>query len=480
MKYKQDIMHVIERRNRFGELRFECHCSGKDPVTRKNKVYVKTFSVPVEITGKKEIAEYRLKVQIDFKEEVQALSTGITAKPQKILFSEFAAQCAEEILTKNAQAYSYYRKFVDQVTAINTRLGNLYLHELNQQIVDDYLLYLCRRSYTKEKITVKESLTPLIKARNLKFITVAHSIGVSDTTLKDALTVGKTVRRATAEKLCEYLSVAIEQYYLIEQQEIQYAKSVNQSTRAILHYILKRAASKGYIPRNFASYDYADTVGGRTTPKKTIYDTRESILEFARCIDNESNPEVKIACALYLFIGIRGCEASSLEWSDFSFKTPTDSYVHICRNSLYVSGFGVITKDTKTTTSERTIILTEKLYYLLMEYREWWEANIGKFWQTDRLFVTRKGTNRPGQILREWVAAFEAKNDLAYVPPHSLRKTNISLQGMIKAPQKAVQQRAGHAHYSTTADIYDLGTKDANQEAANLLNDFFAAEEDYG
>ena len=96
-------MHVVERHNRFGELRFECHCSGKHPKTRKNMVYVKTFPVPTELKGKKEIADFRLKVQLEFKEEVQALSKGAAIKPKKRLFSEFAAECAEKIQKKKLQ-----------------------------------------------------------------------------------------------------------------------------------------------------------------------------------------------------------------------------------------------------------------------------------------------------------------------------------------------------------------------------------------
>lgn len=67
-------MYVKERYNRFGELRFECRCSGKHPKTRKNIVYVKTFPVPSELKTKNEIASYRLQVQIQLKEEVQMLS----------------------------------------------------------------------------------------------------------------------------------------------------------------------------------------------------------------------------------------------------------------------------------------------------------------------------------------------------------------------------------------------------------------------
>lgn len=67
-------MYVKERFNRFGELRFECRCSGKHPRTRKNIVYVKTFPVPLELKTKNEIDLYRLQVQMQLKEEVKMLS----------------------------------------------------------------------------------------------------------------------------------------------------------------------------------------------------------------------------------------------------------------------------------------------------------------------------------------------------------------------------------------------------------------------
>lgn len=79
-------MYVKERFNRFGELRFECRCSGKHPRTRKNIVYVKTFPVPLELKTKNEIDIYRLKVQNQLKEEVQMLSAHNSVR--KILYAK--------------------------------------------------------------------------------------------------------------------------------------------------------------------------------------------------------------------------------------------------------------------------------------------------------------------------------------------------------------------------------------------------------
>ena len=42
-----------ERNDRNKNLKLELHCSGKDSLTKKYKVYVKTYSVPDNIKSKK-------------------------------------------------------------------------------------------------------------------------------------------------------------------------------------------------------------------------------------------------------------------------------------------------------------------------------------------------------------------------------------------------------------------------------------------
>ena len=488
-KKQGDIMHVIERRRRFGGLSFELRCSGKspscsgkDPVTRgENKVYVKTYRVPDGLT-KKQIAEFRLQVQIEWKKHVESLSNGTTYQPTKILFRDFANEFTENIIKQNSEAYNYYKKVKDAVVVLNERLGNYYLHELNQKMIDDFVIWLGQRKFTKTTVTVKKSLRELVYQQGKKLVQVARSCKLSDTALLMAVTVGKQISIKTAQVICDYLGVSTNDYFDIKVEEIQYAKSVNQSTKTVLQSILKKAVKYNYIPRNYASNDYSDNVSGRISPKRAIYDTKEDILAFDKCIGREQNPEVKLTCALYLYLGVRGAEASAIQWNDISFKTPQDSELHICRNSVYVSGFGIRTKDVKTKNAERTIVLPEKMYYILMEYKIWWDTQKekhGDLWaNTDRLFVTNKGKNRSAMTLREWVNNFEKKNNLKHVSPHKLRATNITLMGLINISPKAAQIRAGHANYSTTVNIYDRGTKTANQEAANLINDFFNIQEE--
>ena len=70
-------MHVKEVFNKKGELSFELHCSGKDALTKKYKVYIKTYKVPSDLKGKKDIEQFRLQCQLEWKNEVEQKSKGL-------------------------------------------------------------------------------------------------------------------------------------------------------------------------------------------------------------------------------------------------------------------------------------------------------------------------------------------------------------------------------------------------------------------
>ena len=64
-------MYAKQVYNKNNELSIVLRCSGKDPITRRNKVYVKTFKAPPDMTKKKDIASFTTKIQLEFQEEVR-------------------------------------------------------------------------------------------------------------------------------------------------------------------------------------------------------------------------------------------------------------------------------------------------------------------------------------------------------------------------------------------------------------------------
>lgn len=160
-----------------------------------------------------------------------------------------------------------------------------------------------------------------------------------------------------------------------------------------------------------------------------------------------------------------------MEWKDFDFEK---EQVSICRDSIYVPGFGVVTKETKTKKSSRTISIPSNLISLLKQYKDYWEKEKslhGNLWiNTDRLFTTWDGKNMAGSTVAKWLRKFEEDNNLKLVTPHGLRHTNITMQLVNGVDIKTVSARAGHSNISTTLNIYTHYTSEADKKASNLIN----------
>lgn len=92
---------------------------------------------------------------------------------------------------------------------------------------------------------------------------------------------------------------------------------------------------------------------------------------------------------------------------------------------------GIITKETKTTTSDRTIRLPAMVFDMLKEYWEWQDEEkerIGDAWyESDRLFTTFEGHPIHPDSITGWFTDFVKRHGLPKVTVHSLRHTNITL-----------------------------------------------------
>ena len=149
----------------------------------------------------------------------------------------------------------------------------------------------------------------------------------------------------------------------------------------------------------------------------------------------------------------------------------------INQNTIYASGFGIVTKGTKTQNSNRTISIPKIMVEILSEYKAWWDnekANIGDLWaNTDKLFVQWNGKDMCGSTLAEWLKQWEIKHGLKIVTPHGLRHTNITMQIANGIDVKTVSARAGHSDIHTTLNIYTHYVSEADKQAANKIDELF-------
>ena len=171
--------------------------------------------------------------------------------------------------------------------------------------------------------------------------------------------------------------------------------------------------------------------------------------------------------------------------NDIDFE---NNLIHIYRTSQYIASMGIITKDTKNITSERTIKLPNIAFELLTEYRKWWfemRSNMGDMWQNkitvtfadgkqevvenDRLFIKDDSTPIHPDSLTAWTEKFIKRHNLPKFSPHSLRHTNASLLIANGVNIPTVSKRLGHANVSTTTKIYSHAIQAADEKAADIL-----------
>lgn len=185
--------------------------------------------------------------------------------------------------------------------------------------------------------------------------------------------------------------------------------------------------------------------------------------------------QYKTMIILLIYTGIRRGELCGLEWKDIDFSNRT---MNIVRTSQYIGNKKLITKEPKTKSGIREIILSHTACRLLLEYKQWQNYNIielGELWNnTDRLFTQSNGLPIYPDTVTDWFAKFIKKHNFPHVTLHSLRHTNASLMIAEGADVCTVSKRLGHANTSTTLNIYAHALKYKDLEIADKLENILS------
>lgn len=169
---------------------------------------------------------------------------------------------------------------------------------------------------------------------------------------------------------------------------------------------------------------------------------------------------------------MRWDELLALKWDDFDYENKT---VTINKSLQYLSEKGIYIKEPKTRASVRTIRLSDKVFDILDEYREWQERQkeeIGEKWiEEGFVFCNWCGGHLHPETVTAWFTNFIKKQNLDNITLHSLRHTNLTLLIAAGVPLRTVAQRGGHAQTSTTNNIYAHALQSVDELAAEKLGE---------
>ena len=227
----------------------------------------------------------------------------------------------------------------------------------------------------------------------------------------------------------------------------------------------------------------------RPTPKKEIeqdkikFYTLNELKQLFEFLENKvkqnSNGQLmqkyfsELDLVLFRFLtysGLRGAEASALEWQDIDFTNKT---VTVNKNmSLTKQGFIVSTPKTKS--SYRTITLDDKTLRLLKKWqlrqKEMLFANGLR--DNNIVFTNLFGERFTRQDLYQRASRLSKAANLHVIGVHGYRHTHASLLFRSGASMKEVQVRLGHSSIELSMNIYTHITKEVTEKTVDKLMKF--------
>lgn len=175
---------------------------------------------------------------------------------------------------------------------------------------------------------------------------------------------------------------------------------------------------------------------------------------------------------LAIYSGFRRGELLGLEWKDIEWET---GVISVRRTSNYTAEKGIYTDTTKTKKSLRSLKFPQFIIDMLKAYKKEQDAErirLGSKWiDHDRLFVKWNGEPMNNNTPYFWFNEFCEKHDFRFCDIHSFRHLNASLLINAGIDAVAVSGALGHAHTSTTLNIYSHMFQQAQARVSNAVSE---------
>ena len=283
----------------------------------------------------------------------------------------------------------------------------------------------------------------------LTFVLTYKKDKIKNSTYSLYLSILKKLAPISTLSLQKESGINVQHFFNSLDCSIEYKKTI----RMFLNMAVEKAVSLGMAPRNFMK-----TVELEHTQKKKVeVFSAEELKSLEIALKGSSIFPIFM---IGKYTGMRPGEILALSWNDIDLLKNT---ISVNKN---VYG-GVIQATPKTSHSNRTISIGERLANYLGEYRE-------KHYGEGLIFKNRKG--KPygmNSINKIWHREL-AKAGIKYRTFYCLRHTHASLLLAHNVPITQVSARLGHANSSVTLSVYAHWIKDKNNDLGRKLDSFFA------
>jgi integrase len=259
------------------------------------------------------------------------------------------------------------------------------------------------------------------------------------------------------------LSVPVVQAFLNSKLRAGLSVRNVQVMRQVLSAALSRAVREELITRNVARLVELPT----WEPSVVVpWSPAEALAFLQAAIDDPLYP----AFVLLLLYGMRRGEVLGLRWQDIDLEAQV---IHV-RQQIHRDQGQLHIGPVKTRAGSRDLPLIGLARHALTARKEQQAADrlkLGSAWaDTGLVFTTRTGRPiEPRNLVRSFVRIRDG-NGIRKIRLHSIRHTTASLLKDLRVPARDAQIILGHAHISTTQQIYTHVDATARRKALTRLN----------
>ena len=466
-------MYTKENINKDGKvISYRFITSYKDPLTNNNKNISRTWTIPIELTSKKQIERELENQKVQFLKYVQNLSSGVYSDEvyQDITLKDLANQWLARILTKNEESQNHYQHAKHNLKHIFKFFKDVKIKSINKIMIDAFYTHLNTMIYTVNKYIIKKSIAEL-KPTSMTHYAFFGYLGISEQTYKLTRSIGSSIGESSYNRILEKFPNEISEYIEIKTENKKYAQATKQGIRLTLIAIFSYAKQLGIVEHNLADSTFFKTPVNGSVKEKKVLELNE-FMNFTEQVRNLDNPKHKAILTLLYTLGLRRCEAVGLMWSDIDFINKT---IFIQRDAIHTTEGGIFTRKTKNRSSTRLLPMSNELVSTLLEFRDYWnEESYTMEKPSEFLFRQKNGSIMFPDTVNTILEKFLIRNNLPIISPHEIRHTFITLMVTSrKIPISVIGNFVGHNQLSTTMNIYTHVTDIARQQVSESLNDLF-------
>lgn len=310
----------------------------------------------------------------------------------------------------------------------------------------------------KNKITLEELLDEWLKT--------SKSIWSPKTYVSNKHWVSNITKSIGHIHLADLNAKVLEEFYNELRNNTNYSDKTIQHHYTILSTALNKAVIWGYILNN----PNTRIEKPKVRKKEISCYSPEEVEKLVEVLKNEPT-KYQALIMLALDSGARRGEITGLTWEDIDFNK---SAININKSTQYTKELGIFEKETKTSTSDRIIYISQTTMEILKRHKNEqlkMQVRLGNKWKNSkRVFTSEFGDDMhpdvPSQILEKIINKYNLKR----ITFHGLRHTSISLQISSGIQTQIISKRAGHSSVSVTHNTYSHFFENEFKEVATAMD----------